>query len=82
MSVTPQANNIRIPYRNGNLSIPRHIIQEYASDLSKNPHFSSTNVDVHMRFLYVGNLLVVHEFLAWYHAHDEFDELCLMQKED
>lgn len=56
MSVTPQANNIRIPYRNGNLSIPRHIIQEYASDLSKNPHFSSTNVDVHMSFLYVGNL--------------------------
>lgn len=82
MSVKPQANSIRIPYHNGNLYIPRHILQEYASDLSKNPHFSSTNVDVHMSFLYVGNSLVVHEFLAWYHAHDEFDELCLIQKED
>lgn len=80
MHTQSQTAQVRIPYPNGHFSIPKWIVQQYAKDLSNNPHFSAHNVDIHMSFLYTGNLLVVHEFLSWYNSHENFDKLEITPK--
>lgn len=57
--------SVKIHFREKDIEIPRHVLNMYMESLRTVLHMSSNNIDVHMSFLFSGNLAVVPGFLRW-----------------
>lgn len=69
------SNVVKIKHNDMAYHIPRSVLNQYRADLRKVAGYNTNNIDVHMSFLYSGNICVVREFFRWYNSHSNFPPL-------